>query len=183
MKKIIIALLVLVLSLSVLVSCSNNSYDYEEPSTETTTRLPDNVVKITITSRNAQELLGITYNKEKLALSEDFSSEKQFVISDSESEFLGAIFEMSFVSDVTARDDYSATLVDSSVVIKFTELEKITMGNGNLVYSYDESWYGEFKTRYYLYEINDDLIKISVKEQITDEALAFFFSLLEFENA
>ena len=48
------------------------------------------------------------------------------------------------------------------------------------VYYYDESWYGEFKTGYYLYETNGDVIKVIVKEQISDEQIKYYLNLLEF---
>ena len=48
-------------------------------------------------------------------------------------------------------------------------------------YSFDESWYGEFNSRYFLYEKDGDLIKITVKEQISEEEIQYYLSLLEFK--
>jgi hypothetical protein len=90
-------------------------------------------------------------------------------------------FSVAFISDITATEDYKATLGDASVVIKFTELEKCILGDGKMVFYFDESWYDEFKTRYYYYEKDGDLIKFTFKEQISDEHISFILSLFEFK--
>jgi hypothetical protein len=101
-------------------------------------------------------------------------------VGENDKDYPNKSFGVTFVSGATAQDDYNASLGDASSVIVFSPLEKCTIGGGKLVYCYDENWYGEFKTRYYLYEQNSDLIKIIVKEQTSDEQIKYYLDLLEF---
>lgn len=182
MKKIIPLLLVLVLSLTIFTSCSGSDTDTTSnnaTTTEATTKEATNKETVTITSRNKAESLNITFDTTVLTLTNNFTSELSFTVSDEKSELNGKAFNLTFISDITAMEDYNASLGDASVVIKFTEPEKITFYN-TMVYSYDESWYDEFKTRYFLYELNGDLIKITINEKISNESLEFIFNILEF---
>lgn len=179
MKKIISLLLVSVFTLTLLASCSDNTGEQKEPPTEKTTT-PENIKTVTITSRNNNKSLDITYDTEKVNIKESYSSEATFVVGENDKDYPNKSFGVTFVSGATAQDDYNASLGDASSVIVFSALEKSTIGDGKLVYYYDESWYGEFKTRYYLYEQNSDLIKIIVKEQTSEEQIKYYLNLLEF---
>lgn len=191
MKKIVSILLVIVISVGVFAACSNgdNGSKTDSP-TENTTEEKKNTAAVTISSRNNQETLEIVYDKQILSLGDAYSSEVRFWVSDAivethpQSELWGENaernFSVTFISDITATEDYNATLGDASVVIKFTQLEKCVLGSGKMVYYYDESWYDEFRTRYYLYEKDGDLIKFTVKEQLSDEQISFILSLIEF---
>lgn len=191
MKKIISFLLVIVISVGIFAACSNaDNGSKTDLSTENTTEAKQNTATVTISSRNNQETLEIVYDKEILSLGDTYSSEVRFWVSDAivethpQSELwrenADRNFSVTFISDITATEDYNATLGDASVVIKFTQLEKCVLGSGKMVYYYDESWYDEFRTRYYLYEKDGDLIKFTVKEQLSDEQISFILSLIEF---
>ena len=179
MKRLIALLLVSVVSLTLFASCSGETGDYKEPPTEKTT-VPENIKTVTITSRIGGKSLDITYDSEKVNIKESYSSEATFVVGENDKDYPNKSFGVTFVSGATAQDDYNASLGDASSVIVFSPLEKCTIGGGKLVYCYDENWYGEFKTRYYLYEQNSDLIKIIVKEQTSDEQIKYYLDLLEF---
>jgi hypothetical protein len=179
MKKLISLLLVSVICLTLFASCSDNARDYKEPPTEKTT-IQGNTNTVTITSRNNNKSLDITYDSAKISLKDSFSSEATFIVGENDKDYPNKSFGVTFVSGATAQDDYNASLGDASSVIVFSPLEKCTIGGGKLVYCYDENWYGEFKTRYYLYEQNSDLIKILVKEQTSDEQIKYYLDLLEF---
>ena len=179
MKKLISLLLVSVICLTLFVSCSDNTGDYKEPPTEKTT-IQENTSTVTITSRNNNKSLDITYDSEKVSLKDSFSSEATFIVNENDKNYPNKSFGVTFISETTAQNDYNASLGDASSVIVFSPLEKCTIGGGKLVYCYDENWYGEFKTRYYLYEQNSDLIKIIVKEQTSDEQIKYYLDLLEF---
>lgn len=182
MKKIISLLLTSVMTISLFSSCSGkeeNVTTTNPTTTEATTKEATNKETVTITSRNNAESLNITFDNTVLTLNNNFTSELSFTVNAENSELNDKSFNLTFVSDITAMEDYNASLGDASVVIKFTEPEKITFYN-TMLYSYDESWYGEFKTRYFLYELNGDLIKITINEQISNESLEFIFNVLEF---
>lgn len=179
MKRLIALLLVSVISLTLFASCSDNNGDYKEPPTEKTT-LPDNIKNVTVTSRIGGKTLDITYDTDKINIKESYSSEATFIVNETDKDYPGKSFGVTFISETTAQDDYNASLGDASVVIKFSPLEKCAIGDGKQVYCYDESWYGEFKTGYYLYETNGDVIKVIVKEQISDEQIKYYLNLLEF---
>jgi hypothetical protein len=179
MKKLISLLLISGICLTLFVSCSDSTGEQKEPPTEKTTT-PENIKTVTITSRNNNKSLDITYDTEKVNIKESYSSEATFIINETDKEYSNKSFGVTFVSATTAQDDYNASLGDASSVIVFSALEKCTIGDGKLVYCYDENWYGEFKTRYYLYEINGDIIKVIVKEQISDEQIKYYLNLLEF---
>ncbi len=179
MKKLISLLLVSVFTLTLFASCSDNTGEQKEPPTEKTT-VAETIKTVTITSRNNNKSLDITYDTEKVNIKESYSSEATFVVGENDKDYPNKSFGVTFVSGVTAQDDYNASLGDASSVIVFSALEKCTIGDGKLVYYYDESWYGEFKTRYYLYEQNSDLIKIIVKEQTSEEQIKYYLNLLEF---
>ncbi|MBE6748182.1 MAG: hypothetical protein E7557_03020 [Ruminococcaceae bacterium] len=189
MKKTFSFLLVIIISVSVFASCSNGDNKTNSP-TENTTEANQNTEAVTIFSRNNQEPLEIIYDKQILSTGDTYSSEVRFWVSDAilenhpQSELwaenASRNFSVTFISDITATEDFSATLGDASVVTKFTELEKCVLGNGKMVYYYDESWYDEFRTRYYLYEKDDDLIKFTFKEQVSDEHISFILGLFEF---
>ncbi len=188
MKKILSFLLVIIISVCVFSSCSNGDNKTNSP-TENTTEVTTETV--TISSRNNQEPLEITYDKQVLYTDEVYSSEVRFWVSDailtkhSQSELwlenASRNFSVAFISDITATEDYKATLGDASVVIKFTELEKCILGDGKMVFYFDESWYDEFKTRYCYYEKDGDLIKFTFKEQVSEEHISFIISLFEFK--
>ena len=188
MKKILSFLLVIIISVCVFSSCSDVDNKNNSP-TESTTEATTETV--TISSRNNQEPLEITYDKQVLNTDEVYSSEVRFWVSDailtehSQSELwlenASRNFSVAFISNITATEDYNASLGDASVVIKFTQLEKCVLGNGNMIYYFDESWYDEFKTRYCYYEKDGDLIKFTFKEQISDEHISFILSLFEFK--
>lgn len=187
MKKIISFLLVISMFLCVFASCSKTDNSNSQNQTESTTN--PNTEIITIVSRNNQEPLEIVYNKFILSATEAYSSEVRFCVSaytassvyKAWQENVNKKFSVLFVSGVTAKEDYSATLGDGSIVTKFSELEKCILGNGKMVFYYDEFWYEEFTTRYYYYENNGDLIKFTFKEQISDESISFILSLFEFK--
>jgi hypothetical protein len=179
MKKLISLLLVSVFTLTLLASCSDNTGEQKEPPTEKTTT-PENIKTVTITSRNNNKSLDITYDTEKVNIKESYSSEATFIINETDKEYSNKSFNVTFIAGTNAEGDRNASLGDASSVIVFSELEKCTIGDGKLVYYYDESWYGEFKTRYYLYEQNSDLIKIIVKEQTSEEQIKYYLNLLEF---
>ncbi|MBR3788610.1 MAG: hypothetical protein IKJ86_01335 [Clostridia bacterium] len=190
MKKILSFLLVIIISVCVFSSCSNGDNKPNSP-TENITETKQNTETVTISSRNNQEPLEITYDKQVLYTDEVYSSEVRFWVSDailtkhSQSELwlenASRNFSVAFISDITATEDYNATLGDASVVIKFTQLEKCVLDNGNMIYYFDESWYDEFKTRYCYYEKDGDLIKFTFKEKISDEHISFILSLFEFK--
>lgn len=179
MKKLISLLLVSVFTLTLFASCSDNTGEYKEPPTEKTTT-PENMKTVTITSRNNNKSLNITYDTEKVNIKDSYSSEATFVVGENDKNYPNKSFGITFISETTAQDDYNASLGDASSVIVFSPLEKCTIGDGKLVYCYDENWYGEFKTRYYLYEANGDIVKVIVKEQISDEQIKYYLDLLEF---
>lgn len=191
MKKIISFLLVVFMLVCTFASCSKGENENNSP-TETESTTNPKTETITIVSRNNQEPLEIVYDNQVLSQDEAYSSEVRFWVSDVIDEDnstrrelwvenASRNFSVSFISDITAQDDYKASLGDASVVIKFTELEKCILGNGNMVFYYDESWYGEFKTRYCYYEKDGDLIKFTFKEQISDEHISFILNLFEFK--
>lgn len=179
MNRLISLLLVSVVALTLFVSCSGETSDYKEPPTEKIT-IPENIKTVTITSRNNNKSFDITYDTEKINVVDAYSSEATFVVNENDKEYPNKSFGVTFISEMTAQDDYKASLGDASVVIKFTSLEKCTIGDGKQVYFYDESWYGEFKTRYYLYETDGDIIKVILKEQTSDEQIKYYLNLLEF---
>ena len=179
MKKLISLLLVSVMALTLFASCSDNARDYKEPPTEKTT-IQENTSTVTITSRNNNKSLDITYDSAKISLKDSFSSEATFIVNENDKNYPNKSFGVTFISETTAQNDYNASLGDASVVITFSPLEKCNLNGYNSVYFYDESWYGEFKTRYYLYESNSDIIKIIVKEQITDEQIEYYLNFFEF---
>ncbi len=179
MKRLISLLIVSVVALTLFASCTGETGDYKEPPTEKTT-VPENIKTVTITSRNNNKSLDITYDTDKVNIKDAYSSEATFIVNETDKDYPGKSFGVTFISETTAQDDYNASLGDASVVIKFSPLEKRTIGDGKQVYYYDESWYGEFKTGYYLYETNGDVIKVIVKEQISDEQIKYYLNLLEF---
>lgn len=188
MKKLLSFLLVIIISVCVFSSCSNG--DNNSP-TETESTTEANTETVTISSRNNQEPLEIIYDDEVVYPSDIYSSEVRFWVSDAiltkhpQSELwkenASRNFSVAFISDISATEDYNASLGDASVIIKFTELEKCILGNGNMVFYCDELWYDEFKTRYCYYEKDGDLIKFTFKEQISDESLSFILGLFEFK--
>ncbi len=190
MKKLLSLLLTVIISVCVFSSCSSGDNKNNSP-TETESTTEANTETVTISSRNNQEPLEITYDNQVLSQDEVYSSEVRFWVSDAisgnhpQSELWGENasrnFSVSFISDISATEDYNASLVDSSVVIKFTQLEKCVLGNGNMIYYFDESWYGEFKTRYCYYEKDGDLIKFTFKEQVSEEHINFILGLFEFK--
>lgn len=179
MKRLISLLLISVICLTLFSSCSDEKQNYKEPPTEKTT-VQENIKTITITSRNNNKSLDVTYDTEKVNIKDSYSSEATFIVNEKDVNYPNKSFGVTFISESTAQDDYNASLGDASVVIVFSPLEKRTIGDGKLVYCYDENWYGEFKTRYYLYELNGNVIKIIVKEQISDEQIKYYLNLLEF---
>lgn len=191
MKKTISFLLVIVMSFCVLASCSNGDSNNSPTEKEGITEAKKNTETVTISSRNNQEPLEIIYDDEVVYPSDIYSSEVRFWVSDAiltkhpQSELwkenASRNFSVSFISDISATEDYNASLGDASVVIKFTELEKCILGNGKMIFYCDELWYNEFKTRYYYYEKDGDLIKFTFKEQISDEHISFILSLFEFK--
>ena len=192
MKKIISFLLVIAIPVCIFASCSNGDSNNSPTEKEGITEAKKNTETVTISSRNNQEPLEIIYDDEVVYPSDIYSSEVRFWVSDAIDEDnstrselwvknANKNFSVSFISDITAKDDYNASLGDASVVIKFTELEKCILGNGNMVFYCDELWYDEFKTRYYYYEKDGDLIKFTFKEQISDESLSFILGLFEFK--
>jgi len=182
MKKFISLLLTSVMAISLFASCSGKEADVTTTNPTTTEATTKDMTKqtLSIASRITSENLNITYDSELLEVSNDFVSEVHFVVKDESSEMNGKSFGLTFISDISSQDDYNASMGDASVVIKLSALEKKAIGDGHLVYCYDESWYGEFKTRYFLYELNGDLIKITINEQISNESLEFIFNVLEF---
>jgi hypothetical protein len=185
MKKIFAFFLIFVLTLTAFTSCSgdkstvtstNAETEFETPMTAETEK-----VITTLSSRNTAENLSISFDSQLLSVKESYTSEIKFVVNDEQSEYYEKTFALTFISDITAVEDYNASLGDASVVIKFSPLEKIVPTTGYLVYSFDESWYGEFNSRYFLYEKDSDLIKITVKEQISEEEIQYYLSLLEFK--
>lgn len=149
MKKIISFLLVIVISVGIFAACSNaDNGSKTDLSTENTTEAKQNTATVTISSRNNQETLEIVYDKEILSLGDTYSSEVRFWVSDAivethpQSELwrenADRNFSVTFISDITATEDYNATLGDASVVIKFTQLEKCVLGSGKMVYYYDD---------------------------------------------
>lgn len=191
MKKTISFLLVIVMSFCVLASCSNGDSNNSPTEKEGITEAKKNTETVTISSRNNQEPLEIIYDDEVVYPGDIYSSEVRFWVSDAiltkhpQSELwkenASRNFSVSFISDISATEDYNASLGDASVVIKFTELEKCILGNGKMIFYCDELWYNEFKTRYYYYEKDGDLIKFTFKEQISDEHISFILSLFEFK--
>jgi len=192
MKKLLSFLLVIIISVCVFSSCSNGDNKNNSPSEkESITEAKQNTETVTISSRNNQEPLEITYDKQVLYTDEVYSSEVRFWVSDailtkhSQSELwlenASRNFSVTFISDITATEDYKASLGDASVVIKFTELEKCILGNGKMIFYCDELWYNEFKTRYYYYEKDGDLIKFTFKEQVSEEHINFILGLFEFK--
>ena len=138
MKKIIVPLLILVLSLTIFTSCSGSNTDTTSnnaTTTEATTKETTNKETVTITSRNKAESLNITFDTTVLTLTNNFTSELSFTVSDEKSELNEKAFNLTFISDITAMEDYNASLGDASVVIKFTKPEKITDGNDVLILS------------------------------------------------
>ncbi len=191
MKKILSFLLVVSMFVGTFASCSNGDNKNISP-TETESTTNSNTESVTIVSRNNQEPLEIIYDIQILSVGDTYSSEVRFWVSDAIDEDgsshsklwrenASRNFSVAFISDITAKEDYNASLGDASVVIKFSELEKCILGNGNMVFYYDEFWYDEFKTRYCYYEKDGDLIKFTFKEQISDEHLSFILGLFEFE--
>lgn len=190
MKKLLSFLFVIIISVCVFSSCSNGDNKNNSP-TETESTTKSNTETVTISSRNNQEPLEITYDKQVLYTDEVYSSEVRFWVSDailtkhSQSELwlenASRNFSVAFISDITATEDYKASLGDASVVIKFTELEKCILGNGKMIFYCDELWYNEFKTRYYYYEKDGDLIKFTFKEQVSEEHINFILGLFEFK--
>ncbi len=190
MKKLISFLLVIAMFVCIFASCSNGDNKNNSP-TEIESTTEANTETITISSRNNQEPLEITYDKQILLQGEAYSSEVRFWVSDAildnhpQSELWGENasrnFSVAFISEITAKDDYNASLGDASVVIKFTELEKCILSDGKMIFYCDELWYNEFKTRYYYYEKDGDLIKFTFKEQVSDEDISFILSLFEFK--
>jgi hypothetical protein len=178
-KRIVSFLLVPVMAITLFASCTGNQGESKEPPTEKVT-VPENIKTVTLTSRIGGKALDITYDTEEVSLKESYSSEATFSVNETDETYPNKSFNVTFISNATAEDDRNASLGDASVVIKFSPLEKCIVGEGKLVYCYDESWYGEFKTRYYLYEVNGDLIKVIVKEQISDEQIKYYLDLLEF---
>lgn len=191
MKKLLSFLLVIIISVCVFSSCSNGDSNNSPTEKEGITEAKKNTETVTISSRNNQEPLEIIYDDEVVYPSDIYSSEVRFWVSDAiltkhpQSELwkenASRNFSVAFISDISATEDYNASLGDASVVIKFSELEKFILGNGNMVFYCDELWYGEFKTRYYYYEKDGDLIKFTFKEQISDESLSFILGLFEFK--
>ena len=191
MKKTISFLLVIVMSFCVLASCSNGDSNNSPTEKEGITEAKKNTETVTISSRNNQEPLEIIYDDEVVYPSDIYSSEVRFWVSDAiltkhpQSELwkenASRNFSVSFISDISATEDYNASLGDASVVIKFTELEKCILGNGKMIFYCDELWYNEFKTRYYYYEKDGDLIKFTFKEQVSEEHISFILSLFEFK--
>lgn len=179
MKKLISLLIISVVAITFFASCTGDNDGYKEPPTEKTT-VSETIKTVTITSRNNNKSLDITYDTEKVNLKDSYSSEASFSVNENDKEYPKKSFGVTFISETTAQNDYNASLGDASSVIVFSPLEKCTIGDGKMVYYYDESWYGEFKTRYYLYEQNDDLIKIIVKEQTSDKQIKYYLDLLEF---
>ena len=191
MKKTISFLLVIVMSFCVLASCSNGDSNNSPTEKEGITEAKKNTETVTISSRNNQEPLEIIYDDEVVYPGDIYSSEVRFWVSDAiltkhpQSELwkenASRNFSVSFISDISATEDYNASLGDASVVIKFTELEKCILGNGKMIFYCDELWYNEFKTRYYYYEKDGDLIKFTFKEQVSEEHISFILSLFEFK--
>ena len=191
MKKIISFLLVIVISVCIFASCSNGDSNNSPTEKEGITEAKKNTETVTISSRNNQEPLEIIYDDEVVYPGDIYSSEVRFWVSDEISgnhpqselwrENASRNFSVTFISDITAIEDYNASLGDASVVIKFTELEKCILGNGKMIFYCDELWYNEFKTRYYYYEKDGGLIKFTFKEQISDEHISFILSLFEFK--
>lgn len=191
MKKISSFLLVIAISVSIFASCSNGDSNNSPTEKEGITEAKKNTETVTISSRNNQEPLEIIYDDEVVYPGDIYSSEVRFWVSDAiltkhpQSELwkenASRNFSVSFISDISATEDYNASLGDASVVIKFTELEKCILGNGKMIFYCDELWYNEFKTRYYYYEKDGDLIKFTFKEQISDEHISFILSLFEFK--
>ena len=191
MKKISSFLLVIAISVSIFASCSNGDSNNSPTEKEGITEAKKNTETVTISSRNNQEPLEIIYDDEVVYPSDIYSSEVRFWVSDAiltkhpQSELwkenASRNFSVSFISDISATEDYNASLGDASVVIKFTELEKCILGNGKMIFYCDELWYNEFKTRYYYYEKDGDLIKFTFKEQVSEEHISFILSLFEFK--
>lgn len=191
MKKISSFLLVIAISVSIFASCSNGDSNNSPTEKEGITEAKKNTETVTISSRNNQEPLEIIYDDEVVYPGDIYSSEVRFWVSDAiltkhpQSELwkenASRNFSVSFISDISATEDYNASLGDASVVIKFTELEKCILGNGKMIFYCDELWYNEFKTRYYYYEKDGDLIKFTFKEQVSEEHISFILSLFEFK--
>ena len=179
MKRLISLLLVSVVALTLFASCTGETGDYKEPPTEKTT-VSETIKTVTITSRNNNKSLNITYDTEKVNIKDSYSSEATFIVGENDKDYPNKSFGVTFISESSAQDNYNASLGDASSVIVFSPLEKCTIGDGKLVYCYDENWYGEFKTRYYLYEANGDIIKVIVKEQTSNEQIKYYLDLLEF---
>ena len=179
MKKLISLLIISVMALTLFTSCADNTGDYKEPPTEKTTA-SENIKTVTIAARNNKKTLNINYDTEKIDLVDSYSSEATFAVGENDENYPNKSFGVTFISEMTAQDDYKASLGDASSVIVFSALEECNIAEGKLIYYYDESWYGEFKTRYYLYVFNGDLIKIIIKEQISDEQIKYYLDLLEF---
>ena len=150
MKRLISLLLVSVVALTLFASCTGETGDYKEPPTEKTT-VSETIKTVTITSRNNNKSLNITYDTEKVNIKDSYSSEATFIVGENDKDYPNKSFGVTFISESSAQDDYNASLGDASSVIVFSPLEKCTIGDGKLVYCYDENWYGEFKTRYYLF--------------------------------
>lgn len=191
MKKIISFLLVIAISVCIFASCSNGDSNNSPTEKEGITEAKKNTETVTISSRNNQEPLEIIYDDEVVYPGDIYSSEVRFWVSDAiltkhpQSELwkenASRNFSVSFISDISATEDYNASLGDASVVIKFTKLEKCILGNGKMIFYCDELWYNEFKTRYYYYEKDGDLIKFTFKEQVSEEHISFILSLFEFK--
>lgn len=179
MKKLILLLLISGICLTLFASCSDSTGEQKEPPTEKTT-VAENIKTATITSRLGGKALDITYDTEKVNVKEVYSSEVTFTINETDKEYPNKSFNVTFIANTTPEGDRNASLGDASSVITFSTLEKCIIGDGKMVYFYDESWYGEFKTRYYLYEKDGDLIKIIVKEQASEEQIKYYVDLLEF---
>ena len=179
MRRLSLLLIISVIALTLFTSCADNTGDYKEPPTEKTTA-SENIKTVTIISRNNNESLDITYDTEKVNIKDSYSSEATFAVGENDENYPNKSFGVTFISEMTAQDDYKVSLGDASSVIVFSALEECNIAEGKLIYYYDESWYGEFKTRYYLYVFNGDLIKIIVKEQISDEQIKYYLDLLEF---
>ncbi len=79
MKKLILLLIISVVALTLFTSCSDNTGEYKEPPTEKTT-VPETVKTVTITSRNNNKSLDITYDTEKVNIKESYSSEATFIL-------------------------------------------------------------------------------------------------------
>ncbi len=184
MKKIFAFLLISVLMLTSFTSCSGNENTVTSTAAATEAETPMTAKPekeiVTLTSRNTAEKKDIAFDSQILSIKESYTSEVKFIVNNEESEYYGKAFTLTFISDITATDEHSASLCDASSVIRLSYLEKVIATDGHFFYYYDEKWYDEFNSRYFLYEKDGDLIKIIVKEQISDEQIKYYLDLLEF---